>query len=61
MIEVEVVGMKKDDAIEKINASGMYARIRSEDGRAFMGTCDVQLSRINLHIEDGIVVKASKG
>jgi hypothetical protein len=57
----EVVGMAKEAAIEKINAAGMRARIRSEDGKAFMGTCDVQIDRINLHIEGGIVVRASAG
>jgi hypothetical protein len=57
----ELVGMTKDAAFDKIEAADMMGRIRSEDSKAFMGTCDWRTDRVNLHIEDGIVVKASIG
>lgn len=61
MIEQEVIGMEKQAAIDLIKARGLKSRIRSEDGKSFIGTCDYRLDRINLHIQDGKVIKASKG
>lgn len=61
MIEQEVIGMEKQAAIDLIKSQGLKARVRSEDGQSFVGTMDYRLDRINLHIQDGKVVKASKG
>jgi len=61
MIEQEVIGMEKQAAIDLIKSQGLKVRVRSEDGQAFVGTCDYRLDRINLSIENGKVIKASKG
>lgn len=61
MIEQDVIGMEKQAAIDLIKGRGLKARVRSEDGQSFMGTADYRRDRINLHIQDGKVVKASVG
>lgn len=61
MLEQDVIGMEKQAAIDLIKSKGLKARVRSEDGEAFMGTCDYRMDRINLHIVDGKVVSATKG
>lgn len=61
MIDQEVIGMEKQAAIDLIKGQGLKCRVRSEDGESFIGTCDYRMDRINLHIEDGKVVKANRG
>jgi hypothetical protein len=39
----------------------MKARIRSREGKAFVGTCDYNVDRVNLHIMGGKVTKATLG
>lgn len=61
MIEEEVIGMEKQAAIDLCKSKGVKVRVRSEDGQAFMGTCDYRMDRINLHITDGKVTSATRG
>lgn len=61
MIEQEVIGMEKQAAIDLIKGQGLKARLRSEDGQSFMGTADYRMDRINLHIQSGKVIKATRG
>lgn len=61
MIDEEVIGMEKQAAIDLIKSRGLKVRVRSEDGEAFMGTCDYRPERINLHITDGKVTSTTRG
>ena len=61
MIDEEVIGMEKQAAIDLIKGQGLKARVRSEDGESFMGTCDYRMDRINLHITEGKVTSVSRG
>lgn len=61
MNEKKLIGLKKEDAVALIKSAGFKVRIRSEDGKAFMGTCDYRLDRYNLTIVDGLVTTVSKG
>lgn len=61
MIEQDVIGMEKQAAIDLIHSKGMVSRVRSEDGKSFMGTCDARRDRVNLHVVNGKVEKASIG
>lgn len=61
MLEQEVIGMEKQAAIDLITGQGVKCRVRSEDGQSFMGTADYRMDRINLHIQDGKVIKANRG
>ena len=61
MLETEVIGMEKQAAIDLIKSKGLKVRVRSEDGEAFVGTCDWRPERFNLNIENGKVVSVSKG
>jgi hypothetical protein len=45
MIDQEVIGMEKQAAIDLIQGQGLRARIRSEDGESFMGTCDYRMEK----------------
>lgn len=56
-----LVGLTEEEAVAKITDSGMRVRVRSKDGESFMGTCDYRMDRVNLHIENGKVTKASIG
>lgn len=61
MIEQEIIGMEKQAALKVLKEQGLQIRIVSEDGKSFRGTCEYRLDRVNLYIENGKVVKASKG
>ena len=56
-----LVGLSESEAIKRIEANGMRARITWKDGRTFMGTTDARRDRVNLHIKDGKVIKAYIG
>lgn len=61
MLEEQVIGMEKQAAIDLIKSKGFRVRVRSEDGQAFVGTCDYRTDRFNLNIENGKVTSVSKG
>ncbi len=56
-----LVGLQKNEAVLRIEAEGLFCRIRSEDGVARIGTCDIRNDRVNLTIERNTVVHASVG
>lgn len=57
----KLVGLTEADAVAKIVAAGMKCRVRNRDGKAFIGTCDFRMDRINLSIESGKVINATIG
>jgi hypothetical protein len=57
----QYVGMTEEDAMAAITKNKMTPRVRSKDGKAFMGTMDYRTDRVNLTIEDGKVTQATIG
>lgn len=58
---VDLEGRSKNNAISKLTLDGYDYRIVREDNTNYMITCDFNLHRINLEIEDDIVVIAGIG
>lgn len=57
----KLFGLTEKEAIEKIEAAGLKARVRKRDGQSFMGTCDARSDRINLVIEKDRVTATTIG
>ncbi|MGH3443225.1 MAG: hypothetical protein ACRDUY_14535 [Nitriliruptorales bacterium] len=57
----EVVGLTEAEATDRILAAGAEPRVVSRDGEDYAVTDDYRTDRINLRIEDGIVVHADVG
>lgn len=51
-----IIGRKTDEVLMEIKNRGYESRLASIDGEEFMLTMDLNLKRINLHIEKGIVI-----
>lgn len=49
------------EAIEKIKAAGMQARVVCEDDEHFIVTCDYRTDRVNLSLRDSKVVRVDIG
>lgn len=56
-----IIGATEDLAKQKCGANGFTYRITRRDGTYFVCTRDVRADRMNLHIEDGVVVEAYIG
>lgn len=56
-----VIGLAEPDAIERIESTGLVARVVARDGEGLAVTDDLRTDRINLHVEDGTVAEASVG
>ena len=61
MLETEVVGLDKAEAIAKIEAAGLRVRITQEDDQLFPITMELRSDRINLVINKGKVTYADRG
>lgn len=57
----EVVGLTEAAATDRILAAGAEPRVVARDGESYAVTDDYRTDRINLQIEDGIVVAADVG
>lgn len=57
----EVIGLLEHVGVILIAERGFTSRIRSRDGKNYMGTCDFRMDRINLNITDGKIVRAGPG
>lgn len=60
-VAVEVVGLQEDEALGLIRNAGAVARVVARDGESFMVTEDYRLDRVNLTIENGVVLDAYIG
>lgn len=56
-----VIGMTEKQATELLTKSGFTVRLRQIDGRALMGTTEIDDNRVNLYITAGKVTKATVG
>jgi hypothetical protein len=52
-----LIGKTLDQANEMAGFSGFSIRVVKENGTPYMVTCDLQFTRINVEIENGIVIK----
>ncbi len=56
-----LINLTEEEATNKANENGYHVRITQRDDRVYMITCDFTLNRINFHIENGLVTKATTG
>lgn len=56
-----LLSKNKEDAVKIAEENFFKTRVLKEDGKAFMGTMDYNVNRLNFEIEKGLVVKVSKG
>ncbi len=55
------VGLTREEALEKAKKEKKKCRIRSIDGKGTIGTADLDLDRLNFHLENNIVKEVTKG
>lgn len=60
-VRSKVVGLKEADAVKLGEKAGMVVRIAMRDGESFMMTMEYSDSRLNLIVENGVVVTAGIG
>ncbi len=60
-ISKSVIGLEVTDAIAKIEAVGLKARITRRDDEVFTTSFDFREDRINLEVENGTVVSTNVG
>jgi hypothetical protein len=56
-----LINLTEEEATNKANENGYDVRITQRDGNGYMITCDFRLNRVNFHIENGLVTKATTG
>jgi len=61
MIEEDVIGKTYLEAVNLCADGGYVIRVAAEDGEQYMLTMDLQLDRVNVRIENGIVVSSYMG
>jgi hypothetical protein len=57
MRDEQLLGLSLDDADTLARENGFTIRPWVVDGQPQIGTCDVQMKRINVELKNGIVVK----
>lgn len=61
MNKLKIVGMSEANAVKSVKTSGLSVRIICRDGIHMVTTRDYNLTRINLTVDKGIVIKADLG
>lgn len=61
MINENFIGKDIDEVSKFCKKNHILFRIKSEDGQAFMHTCDFRLNRLNFDIVNKIIVQQTKG
>jgi hypothetical protein len=61
MIVMQVVGKTVDEAKQLCEQAGFQLRLTMEDGKAYICTRDYRTDRVNVHVENGKVTKATIG
>jgi hypothetical protein len=61
MITVQVIGKTVDEAKALCESANMRLRITRTDGVAHIVTMDYRTDRVNVHVENGKVTKATIG
>ncbi len=56
-----LINLTEEEATNKVKENGYHVRITRRDGREYMITCDFTINRVNFHIENGLITKATTG
>ncbi len=56
-----LINLTEEEATNKANENGYHVRITQRDDIVYMITCDFTFNRINFHIENGLITKATTG
>jgi len=48
----DIVGLSLEAAREKLESQGMKLRVMKLDGEGCIGTCDFDLQRVNVEVQD---------
>ena len=48
----DIVGLSLEAAREKLESQGMKLRVMKLDGERCLGSCDVNLQRVNVEVQD---------
>jgi hypothetical protein len=56
-----LINLTEEEATNKVKENGYYVRITRRDDKDYMITCDFTLNRVNFHIENGLITKATTG
>lgn len=57
----QLIGLHKTVAIDACVMAGIVPRITVEDGCGMMKTNDVRMDRINMSVENGVVISVGVG
>ena len=60
-IRLECIGKTLPEVTNIIKSNNMTLRVMREDKLNYFGTCDFNMERANLQIDNGIVTKVSFG
>ena len=58
---VNVIGRKYEEVVTELKAQGQLFRIQVQDGNIYGGTCDVQPTRMNFGVNNGIITSVTFG
>ena len=56
-----IIGQTEQVVRDVVIQGGGKFRVRSRDGEQYFGTADLNMNRLNVHLENGIVAKANFG
>lgn len=57
----DIIGMSYEDAVIHVRKGGHTWRMVRKDSMNYIITCDLRLDRVNLEVENEVVVKYSMG
>jgi hypothetical protein len=55
-ILTNLVGKTEEEAKEYLKPMGMYTRLAWKDGKNYMGTHDYVHERIDIYVQDGVII-----
>ncbi len=56
-IREKIIGMTEEDSIRLISENNINYRIVIKDSKPYIITCDFRMDRLNLEIENNIIIK----
>lgn len=59
--DVILMGSSEQNAREQVEASGLRFRVMRRNGKSMIGTRDLNMDRVNVHIDDGKVTRVYRG
>jgi len=56
-----LLGKDEGEAVKTASEAGFKTRVLQRDSESFMATMDMNMKRINFHVEKGLITKVWKG